>query len=214
MTQKGPSTISPDHMDAGSGLLDPLPFADWLKERRIRSGMTLEQVAQEVRDRGQPISINKLWRIENGRTKSVDHVLKSVLEACFKETMDSEDATATEPVGSRATRLWIVALAMFLLVSAVVGAIVFSTGSRSGLQERAGKAGDKAQASRATGGSDTEALAGNNLQSSSGTGGNTVQRSSGDSPFERQNVAREWVSTQYGVKNWNGPMLNRRKIPR
>ena len=208
MTQKGPSTIGPDQMDAGSGLADHLQFAHWLKERRIRSGRTLEQVAQEVRDRGQPISINKLWRIENGRTKSVDHVLKSVLEACFKETMDSEDATATKPVGSRATRRWIVTVAMFLLVSAVVGVVVFSTGSRSGLEEQAENAKDQAQASRAAGPSHTGSFAGSILQSSSGTGGNTVQRPAGNGPSEGQNV-----STPCGVRSWKDTILNCRKTP-
>ncbi len=211
MTQKGPSTIGPDQMDAGSGLADHLQFAHWLKERRIRSGMTLEQVAQEVRGRGQPISINKLWRIENGRTNRVDHVLKSVLEACFKETVDSEDATATKPVGSRATRRWIVAGAMFLVVSGVVGVVVFSTGPRSGLQEQAEKAREQeqAQASRAAGPSHTGSFAGNILQSSSGTGGNTVQRPAGNGPSEGQNV-----STLCGVKSWKDTILNCRKTPR
>ena len=79
----------PDGKAAGSDDTDPLWFAHWLKDRRQRSGMTLEQLAQEVRGRGYSTSINKLWRIENGATRRVDHRLKDILESCLAEATDT-----------------------------------------------------------------------------------------------------------------------------
>ena len=101
--------------------------------------MTLEQVAQEVRDKGHAISINKLWRIENGRTNKVDYVLKSVLEACFKENANPEDTIDAEPAGRLAVRNRIPATVVSLAVASAIAALVlfFLGENRGGVEEKA-----------------------------------------------------------------------------
>ena len=60
-------------------------FSSWMKIQREYYCLTLDDLTQEVRKRGYPVSINKLWRLENGKLRKVDYELRIRLEAFFDE---------------------------------------------------------------------------------------------------------------------------------
>lgn len=60
-------------------------FSSWMKIQREYNRLTLDDLTQEVRSRGYPISINKLWRLENGKLKKVDYELRIRLEEILDE---------------------------------------------------------------------------------------------------------------------------------
>ena len=62
-------------------------FPSSMKIKREYYGLTLDDLTQEVRRRGYPVSINKLWRLENGKLRKIDYELRIRLEAIFDDKM-------------------------------------------------------------------------------------------------------------------------------
>ena len=60
-------------------------FVSWMKMQRGYYNLTLDDLTQEVRRRGYSVSINKLWRLENGKLRKIDYELRIRLEAIFDE---------------------------------------------------------------------------------------------------------------------------------
>ena len=60
-------------------------FSSWLKDQRERHGMTLQELAREIGKRGYPLSVNKLWRLENNAFKKFNYELEIRLKAFFEE---------------------------------------------------------------------------------------------------------------------------------
>ncbi len=71
---------------AGSSqLVDIDELAGWVASQRAAKGWSLEDVAYKLRDTGYPVSVNKIWRLEQGssRVKRLDLELVMWLEQLF-----------------------------------------------------------------------------------------------------------------------------------